>query len=313
MHLLHLGFICSKADSSLFTLQAHKGTIFLLLYVDDIIITGSNPSHVFELVRQLGKEFSMKDLGPLHFFLGVEVKYFDGGIHFSQSKYVVELLDKAEMTLAKVVATHLAQNHGLHEVVGIMIDASFYRMIVGSLQYLTLTRPDITHAVNLPSQFMQNSNSEHLQMVKRILRYIKGCMDTHADWGGCTTTRRSTTGYSIYIGANCISWTSKKQSTVARSSAEAEYRALASIAATMTWIIYLLHDLEVFLRSVPTLYYDNMSALYMTVNPVMHARTKHVEIDYHFVREKVVRGQLLTQFVRSKDQLADIHTKSLTK
>ncbi|WMV07775.1 hypothetical protein MTR67_001160, partial [Solanum verrucosum] len=130
---------------------------------------------------------------------------------------------------------------------------------------------------------------------------------------GCTTARRSTTGYSIYLGANCISWTSKKQTTVARSSAEAEYRALASTAAEMTWILYLLHDLGVFLRSVPTLYCDNMSALYMTVNPVMHARTKHVEMDYHFVREKVARGQLLTQFVTSKDQLADIHTKALTK
>ncbi|XP_015168032.1 uncharacterized mitochondrial protein AtMg00810-like [Solanum tuberosum] len=201
------------------------------------------------------------------------------------------------MTLSKAVATHLAQKHGLHEVVGSLIDASLYRMIVGSLQYLTLTRLDITHAVNLASQFMQSPNTEHLQGVKR--RYIKGTLhfglkiitqspyrlygSSDADWGGCTTTRRSTTGYSIYLGANCISWTSKKQTTVARSNDEAEYRALASTAAEMTWILYLLHDLGVFLRSIPTLYCDNMSALYMTVNPVMHARTKHVKMDYHFV------------------------------
>ncbi|WMV40927.1 hypothetical protein MTR67_034312 [Solanum verrucosum] len=202
-------------------------------------------------------------------------------------------------------------------------------MIVGSLQYLTLTRPDSTHAVNLASQFMQSPNIEHLRRVKRILRYINGTLHfglkiisqspcrlygySDADWGGCTTTRRSTTGYSICLGANCISWTSKKQTTVARSSAEAEYRALASTIAERTWIVYLLHDLGVFLRYIPTLYCDNMGALYMTVNLVMHARTKHVEMDYHFVREKVARGQLLTQFMKSKDQLADIHTKALTK
>ncbi|XP_015169201.1 uncharacterized mitochondrial protein AtMg00810-like [Solanum tuberosum] len=274
-------------------------------------------------------EFAMKDLGPLQFFLGVEVKYFKGGIHLNQSKYAAELLAKTEMTLSKAIATPLAQKHGLHEAVGSLVDASLYKMIVGSLQYLTLTRPDITHPVKLASQFMQSPNTEHLQGVKRILRYIKSTLHfglriisqspcrlygySDADWGGCTTTRRSTTCYSIYLGVNCISWTSKKQTTVARSSVEAEYRPLASTAAEMTWILYLLHDPRVFLRSVPTLYCDNMSALYMMVNPVMHALTKHVEMDYHCVHEKVARGQLLTQFVTSKDQLADIHTKALTK
>ncbi|KAH0716919.1 hypothetical protein KY285_012950 [Solanum tuberosum] len=173
------------------------------------------------------------------------------------------------MTLAKDVATHLAQKHSLHENVGSRVNASLYRMIVGSLQYLTLTKPDITHVVNLASQFMQSSNIEHLRGVKKILIYIKGSMDIQ-----------------ILIG--------EKQSTVARSSVEAEYRALASTIAEMTWIMYLLHDLGVFLRSVPTLYCDNLSALYIKVNPVMHARTKHVEMNYHFVREKVVRRQLLT-------------------
>ncbi|XP_015160678.1 uncharacterized mitochondrial protein AtMg00810-like [Solanum tuberosum] len=137
--------------------------------MDDIIVTGSNPSHVSMLVLQLEKEFAMKDLGPLHFFLKVEVKYFEGGIHLNQSKYAAELLAKTEMTLSKAVAIHLAQKHGLNEVVGSLVDASLYRMIVGSLQYLTLTRPDITHAVNLASQFMRSPNTEHLQGVKRIL------------------------------------------------------------------------------------------------------------------------------------------------
>ncbi|XP_059281244.1 uncharacterized mitochondrial protein AtMg00810-like [Lycium ferocissimum] len=209
----------------------------------------------------------MKDLGPLHFFLGVEVRYFSGGIHLSQSKYAAELLSKTDMTCAKAINTPLEQKHGLQEATGELVDTSLYRSIVGSLQYLTLTRPDITHAVNLASQFMQNPNSGHFQGVKRILRYIKGTIHhglriisqsplrlygySDADSGGCTTTRRSTTGYSIYLGANCISWASKKQTIVARSSAKAEYRTLASTAAEMTWITYILYDIGVYLKIVP--------------------------------------------------------------
>ncbi|XP_019265763.1 PREDICTED: uncharacterized protein LOC109243311 [Nicotiana attenuata] len=154
------------------------------------------------------------------------------------------------MENVKTRHTPLAQKHGPQEAVGKAIDPSVYRSIVGSLQYLTLTRPDITHDVNLASQFMQNPNGMHLQAVKRILRYVKGTIDhglkiisqssfqlygfSDADWVGCTITRRSTTGYSIYLGANCVSWSSRKQNTVARSSAEAEYRALAATAAELT-------------------------------------------------------------------------------
>ncbi|XP_059306269.1 uncharacterized mitochondrial protein AtMg00810-like [Lycium ferocissimum] len=252
LYLLHLGFKCSRADSSLFVLHCTKGTILLLMYVDDIVIIGSSPSHVQEIITALGKEFAMKDLGPLHFFLGIEVTYFDGGIHLNQSKYATELLKKTDMIMARAVNTPLAQKHGLHEAQGSPANTSVYRSIVGSLQYLTLTKPNITHAVNLASQFMQTPNSEHFQAVKRIFRYMKETVQlglrliaksplrlygfSDADWGGCTTTRRSTTGYSVYLGANCISWASKKHHTVARSSAEAEYRALASAAAEITWI-----------------------------------------------------------------------------
>uniref|UniRef100_A0A3Q7FLG4 Reverse transcriptase Ty1/copia-type domain-containing protein n=1 Tax=Solanum lycopersicum TaxID=4081 RepID=A0A3Q7FLG4_SOLLC len=219
--------------------------------MDDIIVTRSNPSHVPELFLQLGKGFAMKDLVPLHFLLEIEVS----GFHLNQSKYVAELLAKIEMTLAKVVTTPLVQKQGLHEAVESLVDTSYYRMIVESLQYLTLIGPDITHVANLASQFMQSSNIEHHKGVKRILRYIKVTLHFGliiiSQSPCCTTTRRSTIGYSIYLGANSISWTSKKHTTVDRSSAEAEYRALASTATEMTWILYLLHDLGVFLRYVP--------------------------------------------------------------
>ncbi|XP_075086379.1 uncharacterized protein LOC142169076 [Nicotiana tabacum] len=133
------------------------------------------------------------------------------------------------------------------------------------------------------------------------------------DWAGCAITRRSTTVYSIYLGENCVSWSSRKQNTVVRSSAEAEYRALAATASELTWISNILQDIEMYIKTAHILFCDNLSALYMTTNPIMHARTKHVELDYHFVREKVAQGQLITQFIRSKDQQADVHIKALRK
>uniref|UniRef100_A0A3Q7JBM3 Reverse transcriptase Ty1/copia-type domain-containing protein n=1 Tax=Solanum lycopersicum TaxID=4081 RepID=A0A3Q7JBM3_SOLLC len=204
---------------------------------DNIIVKGSNPPHVSEL-----EGVSYERSWPLHYFLRIEVNYFEGGINLNRSKYVVELLSKIEMTLAKVVSTSL--------------DAFFYRMIVVRLQYLILTRLDITH------HFIKSPNIQHLQGVKRILRYIKCTIHfrlriisqspcrlygySDADLGGCTTTRRSTTSYSINLGANFNSWTSKKQNTVTRSSAETEYRELASTATALTWTLYLLYDLGMF-------------------------------------------------------------------
>nr|XP_016488380.1 PREDICTED: uncharacterized mitochondrial protein AtMg00810-like [Nicotiana tabacum] len=189
--------------------------------------------------------------------------------------------------------TPLAQKHGQQEAADKVVDPSAYRSIVGSLHYLTLTRPDTTHAVNLASQFMQNPNSMHLQAVKRIIRYVKRTIDhglriisqssfrlygfSYADWAGCTITKRSTTRYCIHLGANCVSWSSRKQNTVARSSAEAEYRALAATAIELTWISYILQDIGMYIKIAPNLFCDNVSALYMTTNPVMHGRTKHVE------------------------------------
>ncbi|XP_019239916.1 PREDICTED: uncharacterized protein LOC109219897 [Nicotiana attenuata] len=175
----------------------------------------SHTTLVLEIIDELGKEFAMKDLGPLHFFLGIEVIYFTGCIHLNQSKYAVELLAKTSMALAKPISTPLAQKHGLQEAVDDLVDASLYRSIVGSLQYLTLTRLDIAHAMNLASQFMQSPNNTHYQAVKRILRYVKGTTEyglrilsqspfrlygfSYADWRGCPMTRRSITGYNYYL------------------------------------------------------------------------------------------------------------------
>ncbi|XP_049387930.1 uncharacterized mitochondrial protein AtMg00810-like [Solanum stenotomum] len=244
LYLRHIVFKCIRSGSSLFTIHSPAGTILLLLYVDDITVTSNNSKQIDEFVKKLSIEFSMKDLGKLSFVLSVEVIYFPNRIHLSQRKYANDLRKKVEMADAKEVSTPL-----VHEAIETPVDSTVYRSIIGSLQYLTLTRLDITHVVNLASQFIQNPNCVHLQVVKRILRYVKGTITqglcitsqsslrlygfSYVDWAGCATRRRSTTGYIIYLGANCVFWSSRKHNTVARSSIEAEYKALVATTAYM--------------------------------------------------------------------------------
>uniref|UniRef100_A0A2N9FA52 Uncharacterized protein n=1 Tax=Fagus sylvatica TaxID=28930 RepID=A0A2N9FA52_FAGSY len=222
------------------------------------------------------------------------------GIFLSQQKYAREILAKASMTDCKPIGTPLAQKHRLQLEGGPLVDATNYRSIVGALQ-----RSNAFYGIFKVPWLMEFRILSHSSLT------LYGFSD--ADWAGCPNTRRSTTGYCIYLGANCISWASKKQATVSRSSAEAEYRAMASAAAELTWLTYLLHDLGISLPTPPVLFCDNTSALHMTVNPVFHARTKHIELDFHFVREKVAAGALTTQYVPSQSQIADLFTKVVSK
>nr|KYP52594.1 Copia protein [Cajanus cajan] len=206
-------------------------------------------------------------------------------------------------------------------------DPERYRRLVGKLNYLTVTRPDISFAVSVVSQFLNSPCAGHWNAVIRILKYIKGApgkgllygYNNHtqvvgysdADWAGSPSDRRSTSGYCVFIGNNLISWKSKKQNVVARSSAEAEYRAMASATCELIWLKQLLKELRFGEVSQMTLICDNQAALHIASNPVFHERTKHIEIDCHFIREKILSGDITTQFVNSTDQLADVFTKSL--
>jgi len=177
-------------------------------------------------------------------------------------------------------------------------DASQYRNLTGALRYLTLTRPDIAYAVQQVCLFMHDPREPHLAMIKRTLRYVKD-------------SRRSTSGYYIFLGDNLVSWSSKRQTTVSRSSAEAEYRAVAHAVAESCWLRQLLQELHAPLSSATIVYCDNVSAVYMTANHVHHRRMKHIEIDIHFVRDKVSLGQVRVLHVPSSHQFADIMTKGL--
>ncbi|KAB2629407.1 hypothetical protein D8674_034202 [Pyrus ussuriensis x Pyrus communis] len=301
--LVHSGFVQSRADSSMFTFHQGSTILIFLLYVDDIVLTGNASSLLQTFIAVLGKEFELKDLGRLHYFLGVE---------------------------CKPCPTPVAAKTSLSATSGSPLpDASLYRQIVGSLQYLTLTRPDISFAVQTVAQFMGRPTTDHMDAVKRILRYLKGTLGmgitftpsaqpfqlaaySDADWAGCPDTRRSTTGFCVYLGNNLISWCAKKQRTVSRSSAEAEYRALAFACADTIWILSLLHELRLPVRLPVLMHCDNFSATYMAANPVFHARTKHIALDYHFVRERVASGTHRVQFLPSTLQLADVFMKGLS-
>ncbi|GJT07378.1 ribonuclease H-like domain-containing protein [Tanacetum coccineum] len=206
-------------------------------------------------------------------------------------------------------------------------DPTLYRSLAGSLQYLTFTRPDLSYAVQQLCLYMHDPREPHLNAMKRVLRYLRGTTDlglqlfrsttsqliaySDADWAGCPATRRSTSGYCVFLGDNLLTWSSKRQDTLSRSSAEAEYRGVANAVAETSWIRNLLRELHTPLFTATLVYCDNVSAVYMSANPVQHQRTKHIEIDIHFVRDKVAAGHVRVLHVPSRFQYADIFTKGL--
>ncbi|XP_071688174.1 secreted RxLR effector protein 161-like [Rutidosis leptorrhynchoides] len=207
------------------------------------------------------------------------------------------------------------------------VDAGQYRRLIGRLLYLTVTRPDITYSVNQLSQFLSNPQRSHMDATFRVLRYLKttpgrglffpshgnldliACCD--ASWLSCPTTKRSCTGYFITLGNAPISWRSKKQSIASRSSAESEYRAMASTVCKVLWLRWLLQDFDVAQSEATPLMCDNDAARLIAVNPVYHERTKHVEMDCYFVREQVASGEIKPCAIRSELQPADIFTKAI--
>ena len=295
--------------------------------MDDIVLTRNTPSYLDQLIAQPSTVFDLKDLGPLHYFLGLQVTRSSFGLYLNQAKYATDLLKKHNMLDSKPAKSPSCPNTrlSLHEG-DALPDPHGYKSLVGALHYLTFTRLDISFSVHQVCQYMSAPTTIHLVAAKRILRYICGTLFhgvaftlgplhlsafTNADWAGDPDDRRSTSGYLVYLGSNPITWSTKKQPTMSRSSTKSEYRALAIASAELCWIHTLLKDLGVFLSQTPVLWCDNVSALAIASNPVFHARTKHIEVDFHFVRERVLRKDLVVKFVSTIDQLADIFTKSL--
>jgi hypothetical protein len=304
--------------------------IYLLMYVDDIIMTSSSYSVVDALLHDLRSDFPLKDLGKLQYLLGIQVDQCDDGLHLSQERYNVDILQRAGMSKCKAVNTPLPTTEKLSVKSGESLkeeEASHYRSIVGGLQYLMLTQLDISFPVNKVCQFLNSPTTLYLEAVKRILRYVQGMVKTglkfyqssslrpstfcDADWARCPDDRRSTGGFAIYLGANLISWSSRKQPTVSRSSTKAEYKALANATMEIMSVQSIMQELGDKQPGATVLWCGNHGAKYPSANPTFPGRMKHVELDYHFIRERVAKGLLDIRFISMHDQVADGFTKAL--
>ena len=328
--LVQYGFQQSGSDYSLFTFRRDKVQLTILVYVDDLVIGGNDSDAIHAFKTYLNDCFRMKDLGKLKYFLGLEVARNSTGIFLCQRKYALDIISETGLLGAKPAGTPMEQNHHLALAKDeILPDFMPYRRLIGRLIYLTITRPELSYCVHILAQFLQEPRHSHWEAALRVVRFLKlhpgqGLLlrsnsSLHltaycdADWASCTLTRRSLTAYFVFLGDSPISWQTKKQHTVSRSSAEAEYRSLASTTCELKWLKGLLASLGVPHSSPMRIYCDSQSALHLAHNPVFHERTKHIEVDCHFVRDEIRRGIILPQFVSSSHQLADILTKALGK
>ncbi|XP_020682782.2 uncharacterized protein LOC110099833 [Dendrobium catenatum] len=327
-YLHQYGFHTSSADPSLLMFQHNSDQIYILIYVDDILITGNSPNAIDKLLAALQNQFSIQNLGRLHHFLGLTVTYTPNGLHLDQSMYAATLLRRAAMENCKPLLTPLPTKFVTHSTSEIPYDnLEHYRQLTGALQYLTITRPDLSYAVNFLCQHMHTPLQLHYKLLKRVLRYVKGTLSlglpitpsnlelqgfADSDWATDPITRRSVTGYCAFLGTTLISWIVKKQTFVARSSTEAEYRALSTAACDLIRLRRLLSKFQVQSVEPTILYCDNISALALANNPVFHARTKNIEIDFHFIRDCIRNRHLEVQHICSTEQPADLFTKALS-
>eukprot|EP00253_Pinus_taeda_P013834 PITA_13834 len=296
----------------------------------DDIIFGSNEeamSQNFALVMK--KEFEMSLLGELTYFLGLQIQQ-NGGIFLSQTKYLKHILKKYGMEDAKPVCTPMVTRCNLSENdESTAVHQPTYRSMIGSLLYLTGTRPDIMHTVGIVGRFQANPKGTHLQEVKRIFKYLQGTQYyglwyprdtdltlhayTDADWARSVDDRKSTSGGAFFMGSRLVSWFSKKQSSISLSTAEAEYVAAASCCTQLLWMMQTLQDFQITCTPPISILCDNTSAISISKNLVMHSKTKHIPIKYHFLREQVMEQKIKLEYVPSKEQVADILTKPLPR
>ncbi|CAL9018208.1 unnamed protein product, partial [Prunus brigantina] len=283
-----------------------------------------------EFKRDMMQKYEMTDLGLLHHFLGMGVLQTENGVFIHQSKYAKSLLVKFGLEDCKSVTIPLPTGERLKKVDGSdLADEGLFRKIVGSLLYLTATRPDIMFAASLLSRFMHSPTKKHMGIAKRVLRYVQGTLsygieftrDKNAvligfcdsDWAGSEDDSRSTFGYAFSFGSGVFSWASVKQNTVALSTAEAEYVSAAEATTQAIWLRFVLDDFGEMQSDATPLFCDNMSAISMVKNPVFHQKTRHINRRYHFIREALQEGVIDIKFCRSEEQLADIFTKALPK
>ncbi|KAJ9547086.1 LOW QUALITY PROTEIN: hypothetical protein OSB04_019629 [Centaurea solstitialis] len=324
-YLLGVGYKKGTIDPTLFLKRSGKDLIIVQIYVDDIIFASTKPEMCQEFENTMKSQFKMSMMGELTFFLGLQVRQCPDGIFINQAKYVQDLLKRFDFGGSNSAATPMPRNFQLNaDTSGKPVDQKTYRAIIGSLLYLTASRPDIVFSTGVCARFQCDPRDSHLSAVKRILRYLKGTPDfglwypkdsgfeliayTDSDHAGCKLNRKSTSGACQFLGDKLVSWSSRKQNCVSLSTAEAEYVAAACCCSQVLWMKTQLADFGYTMHRIP-IYCDSKSAIQITANPVQHSRTKHIDIRYHFIKDHVEKGNVELYFVESDYQLADLFTK----
>ncbi|GJU04457.1 retrovirus-related pol polyprotein from transposon TNT 1-94 [Tanacetum coccineum] len=285
--------------------------------------------HIFIFSKEMSSKFQMSMMGQMSFFLGLQVSQSPGGIFINQAKYALETLKKYGMDLSDPVDTPMVDRLKLDEdLMGIPVDQTRFRGMVGSLMYLTASRPDLVFAVCMCARYQAKPTKKHFEAIKRVFRYLKGTINmglwypkdnamsltayADADHAGCQDSRRSTSGSAQFLGDRLVSWSSKKQRSTAISTTEAEYIAMSGCCAQILWMRSQLKDYGFDFNKIP-LYCDNKSAIALCCNNVQHSRSKHIDIRHHFIREQVENRVVELYFVETNYQLADILTKALPR
>ena len=334
--LKNKGYEASEADPCIYTKKEGDSFVILSVYVDDVILASNDPDLLKREKIHLAEHFDMVDQGEINYILGMAIERDreNGTLRINQYSYLQHVLNRFGMSDCKPVSTPMENEATFVKLTSTdkQVNLKEYQAVIGSLIYASIgTRPDISYAVGVLSQFMSNPGEEHWRGVKRILRYIKGtlshCLEfvstngskvelsayADADWAGDRATRKSTSGYISMIGNSCISWRSKRQSIVALSSTEAEYVSLSYATQEVVWLRQLLSNIG-FKQTEPTkLYEDNQGAIGLSKNPKLNSRTKHIDIKFHYVREAVETNIVNVQYCPTENMTADIFTKGLAR
>ena len=328
-HFIGEGFQSCESEQTLFTRRSQEGKIIIVsIYVDDLIFTRNDEAMLSEFKNSMLREFDMSDLGRMRFFLGIEVLQQSDGIYICQRRYALEVLKRFGMMESNSVGNPIVPGAKIsRDENGITVDETHYKQLVGSLMYLTATRPDMMFVICLISRYMAKPMDLHLQVAKRALRYLKGTVNygihykkgedgkllafTDSDYAGDMDDRKSTSGYVFMMGSSAVSWCSKKQPIVTLSTTEAEFVAAAVCACQGIWIKRVLKELGQLDEGCTTIMCDNSSTIKLSKNPVLHGRSKHIDVRFHFLRNLTKEGIITLVHCGSQDQIADIMTKPL--
>ncbi|GJZ28589.1 retrovirus-related pol polyprotein from transposon TNT 1-94 [Tanacetum coccineum] len=305
-----------------------KELLIVSVYVDDLIVAGSNLSLIEEFKTSMKSEFEMSDMGEMHYFLGVEVVQNEMGISICQKKYAREILARFNMEDCNGVKNPIVPGCKLvKDDHSGFVNATLYKQMVGCIMYLTATRPDLMFVVSLLSRYMEAPTEQHMAAMKRVLRYIQGTSSfgvcykkkgsdqlvafSDSDYAGDYDNRRSTSGYVCFLSGAAVAWSSKRQPIVTLSTTEAEFVAATTCACQVIWLRRILRHIGLPQEESTIIVCDNMSTIRLSRNPVMHNRSKHIDVRYYFLRDLVIEGVIELKYCNTQSQIADLMTKPL--